>query len=134
MIRFFILLAAFAIAPIVAGHGVAPFALVLLPLRPPEHWQVLGWFAIATLLSSGKLTQPGTVQRALVSLVGMALLCASWLMAVLHINTFNAEAEQASALETMLWLSAPFQVAFAVVLVIVVIDLKQALQARHGKR
>ena len=64
----------------------------------------------------------------------MALLCASWLMAVLHINTFNAEAEQASALETMLWLSAPFQVAFAVVLVIVVIDLKQALQARHGKR
>jgi hypothetical protein len=129
MIKLLVLLLAYAIAPAVAGHGVAPMALMLLPVRPPELGQVVGWVAIGVLAYAVTGSRKGTRAQPAWSLVGAIVLYLSWLTLVLAIAPRNGPDEADTALDSMLQLSLPFQVAFVVVVVMLVRELWRARSA-----
>lgn len=129
MIKLLILLLAYAIAPAVAGHGVAPMALMLLPLRPPDLGQGLGWVAIAVLVFAMTRARTGTRAQPLWSLLGAILLYLSWLALVLTLARENGATESATALESMVQLSLPFQATFVVVVSMLLVQLWRARSA-----
>lgn len=126
MRKMLVLLLAYAIAPAVAGHGVAPMAAMLLPVRAPEAGQVLGWAAIAVLVYAGTGRARGARAQPWWCLAGAVLLYLSWLCLVLAIAPRNGPQEAGTALESMILLAAPFQLTFVVVVGLLMMQLMRA--------
>jgi len=127
MLKMCLLLVAYAIAPMVAGHGIAPMAMLLIS---PEflRWPLaLSWGAIIIVVAGFAFLRAGTPAQLVAQLAGTVLLYGSWLANVHHINQFNEQAEQRMALESMLLFSLPFQLATVVVTWVLAVQLKRAL-------
>jgi hypothetical protein len=105
-----ILLVTYSIALIIAGHGVAPLALLLV-WGDPDYWlpgRVLGWASIIGLVSVTIFFRHAPLMLAVWQLTANIFLYLSWFV-------FAYLAVEPSVLWSSLLVSAPFQVAFVVV-------------------
>jgi hypothetical protein len=123
-----ILLVTYSIALILAGHGFAPLALLLV-WGDPADWlpaQVLGWASIVGLVFVTIWFRHDPLKLAIWQLTASIFLYLSWLV-------FAYPAAGPSDLWRslfILYLSAPFQVAFVVVAGILITQIAR----RHSER
>jgi hypothetical protein len=130
MKKMIFLLVAYAIAPIVAGHGLMLMAFHLLPTQGVTWQLMLSWCAVLAVVS-GCCMRAGSLEQLCVQLASAFILYGSWVANILFINQFNAEVERPMALESMILFSAPFQLASVVVISLLVIQLKRELTKRQ---
>jgi hypothetical protein len=106
-----ILLVTYSIALIIAGHGAAPLALLLV-WGDPDYWlpgRVLGWASIIGLVSVTIVFRYDPLKLAVGQLTACIFLYLSWFV-------FAYLAVEPSVFwSSLLIVSAPFQVAFVVV-------------------
>lgn len=119
MFKMCLLLLTYAIAPMVAGHGIAPMAMLLVRVEFLAWPLALGWGAIIVVVAVFTCLRAGTLAQLIAQLAGTVILYGSWL--------FNEQAEQRMALESMLLFSLPFQLATVVVMCVLAVQLKRAL-------
>jgi hypothetical protein len=121
-----ILLVTYSIALIIAGHGAAPLALLLV-WGDPDYWlpgRVLGWASIIGLVSVTILFRHDPLNLAVWQLVASIFLYLSWFVfAWLAV-------EPGVFWSSLLIVSAPFQVAFVVVAGILI----RQIVRRHRER
>jgi hypothetical protein len=123
-----ILLVTYSIALIIAGHGVAPLALLLV-WGDPADWlpsQVLAWASIVGLVFVTIWFRHDPLKLAIWQLTASIFLYLSWFV-------FAYPAAKPSDLWNLLfllYLSAPFQVAFVVVAGILIAQIAR----RHSER
>ena len=125
MLKMFILLLAYAIAPIVAGHGIMPMAWLLVH---SSEWQLaLAWGAIVVGLAALVCLRAGSSAQIVAQLASALMLYGAWLANVRYAIQLNGQAEQRMALESMLILSLPFQIVTVVVVCVLAVQLKRVL-------
>ena len=121
-----ILLVTYSIALIIAGHGAAPLALLLV-WGDPDYWlpgRVLGWASIIGLVSVTIFFRHAPLMLAVGQLTASIFLYLSWFV-------FAYLAVEPSVLwSSLLIVSAPFQVAFVVVAGILI----RQIVRRHRER
>jgi hypothetical protein len=121
-----ILLVTYSIALIIAGHGAAPVALLLV-WGDPDHWlpgRLLGWPSIVGLVAVTILLRHDPLKLAIGQLTASIFLYLSWFV-------FAYLAVEPSVLWSSLFIvSAPFQVAF----VLVAGTLVRQIVRRHRER
>jgi hypothetical protein len=127
MLKMCLLLLAYAIAPMVAGHGIAPLAMLLIRVEFLTWQLALSWGAIIVVVAASTFLRAGTLAQLVAQLAGTVVLYGSWLANIHYINQFNEQAEQGMALESMLVFSLPFQLATVVVMCVLAVQLKRAL-------
>lgn len=133
MRKMLLLLVAYAIAPIVAGHGMLP--MVLFSMHSLTWGLALACGSIVVVSAAFIFLRTGSVAQLVAQLAGTLILYGAWLANILYVNQFNAQAEQQMALQSMLVLSLPFQVTAAVVVYVLALQLKRTLsRARHASR
>ncbi|MGC1469986.1 MAG: hypothetical protein WA793_11450, partial [Sphingorhabdus sp.] len=112
--------------PLVAGHGVSPMALLFMIPGIPA-WQIALQPAALIMVAAGVLClRKGSIAPLLLQMVSAVLLYGSWASNILYINQFNEQASRATAFESMLLLSLPFQIASIVVVYMLGKELKRA--------
>ena len=127
MLKMCLLLLTYAIAPMVAGHGIAPMAMLLVRVEFLTWPLALSWGAIIIVVAVFTCLRAGTLAQLMAQLAGTVILYGSWLANIGYINQFNEQAEQRMALESMLLFSLPFQLATVVVMCVLAVQLRRAL-------
>jgi len=122
-----ILLVTYSIALIIAGHGAAPLALLLV-WGDADHWlpgRLLGWASIIGLVSVTILFRYDPLMLAVSQLTASIFLYLSWFVfAYLAV-------EPMVFWSSLLIVSAPFQVAFVVVVGILI---RQIVRRHKGRK
>jgi len=121
-----VLLVTYSIALILAGHGIAPIALVLV-WGDPDDWlptQVLGWASIVGLVFVTIWFRHDPLKLAIWQLTASIFLYLSWFA----FAYFGAGPTGPSVLSLVV--SAPFQVAFVLVAGILIGQIER----RHRER
>lgn len=107
MKKMLLLFLTYAIAPVVAGHGILPMGLTFL--FPIEQMALP--FGAAAVVSAGFVgARIGSAARPLSQLGGTIILYCAWVVNVHIAYQSNTQAEQQMALESMLLFSLPFQI------------------------
>src|SRR5215510_15464704 len=123
-----ILLVTYLAAVIIAGHGVAPLALLLVWGDPADFLpgQVLAWASIVGLVFATIWFRHDPLKLAISQLTASIFLYLSWFV----FAYFGAGPSDLSSSLFLLYLSAPFQVAFVLVAGILVGQIAR----RHRER
>jgi len=123
-----ILLVTYSIALIIAGHGVAPLALLLVWGDPADFLpgQVLSWASIVGLVVVTIWFRHDPLRLAIWQLTASIFLYLSWFV----FAYFGAQPRDLWSSLFILYLSAPFQVAFVVVAGILITQVAR----RHRER
>jgi hypothetical protein len=129
MLKMVVLLISYAITPVVVGHGVMPMGVLLVA----PIWQMgLAWGAIVVAIAGSVLLRAGSVGQLCSYLASTILLYGAWLANVLYFRHGNAPSEQNMALESMVLLSLPFQVATAWVTFLLLARIRRTLTRRSA--
>ena len=125
MLKMCLLLFTYAIAPIVAGHGILPMAWLLI--QSPTWGTALAWGAILVIFAGSILPRTRAPAQLVTQLAGTLMLYGAWLANIHNALQFNAQAEQRMALESMLVFSLPLQAMTAAVIYLLAVQLKRVL-------
>ena len=123
-----ILLVTYSIALIIAGHGVAPLALLLVWGDPADFLpgQVLSWASIVGLVFVTIWFRDDPLKLAIWQLTASIFLYLSWFV----FAYFAGKPNDLWSSLFILYLSAPFQMAFVVVAGILITQIAR----RHSER
>jgi len=125
-----ILLVTYSIALIIAGHGVAPLALLLVLGDPADFLpgQVLSWACIVGLVFVTIWFRHDPLKLAIWQLTASIFLYLSWFV----FAYFGAGPRDFWSWLFILYLSAPFQVTFVVVVGILITQIARRHSARRA--
>ena len=102
-------LISYLIAVVVAGHGVAPMAALLVMGDFDSWWaagKIVGWIGVIGLVTATFLHPSNASKRLTYQLLASAVLYLSWLVVAIRGNN------ESGSLWSSFVLSAPFQLAF----------------------